>query len=140
MSQDVVGRGRPGTSHVLFAGLSASVNVPWAVDTNGTKVPTHFEINGTELTQVIKHKGGNFTYGITTDPDWIYLARCGAAIAIFAAGNLNAAGKITRVIGKAASFYKTLKKFKSKTAALKSIAYDLSGAKGLDDLIMECWP
>jgi hypothetical protein len=42
----------------------------WAVDANGTQVPTHFESAGTTLYQVGEHRGGNFTYGITADPWW----------------------------------------------------------------------
>lgn len=43
---------------------------PWAVDANGVDVPTHFEISGTDLYQVINHHGGNYAYGITADPWW----------------------------------------------------------------------
>lgn len=43
---------------------------PWAVDANGQKVPTHFEIDGTTLFQVVKHQGAGFEYGIVADPWW----------------------------------------------------------------------
>ncbi len=52
----------------------------WARDANGVAVPTHYEIDGTTLTQVVQHKGGNYAYGITADPWYTsvakVLARC----------------------------------------------------------------
>jgi len=43
---------------------------PWAVDADGVDVPTHFEIEGTELIQVVEHRDGDFAYGIVADPWW----------------------------------------------------------------------
>jgi hypothetical protein len=43
---------------------------PWATDAIGTSVPTHDEIHGTTLTQVVEHHGGTYTYGIVADPWW----------------------------------------------------------------------
>ena len=43
---------------------------PWALDANGVSVPTHYEISGTTLTQIVEHKDGNFSYGIVADPWW----------------------------------------------------------------------
>jgi len=43
---------------------------PWATDANGTAVPTHYEVDGTTLTQVVEHKDGSYSYGITADPHW----------------------------------------------------------------------
>jgi hypothetical protein len=43
---------------------------PWAVDDAGVRVPTHFETDGTTLTQVIQHRGRDFAYGIVADPWW----------------------------------------------------------------------
>lgn len=115
-------------------------DVPWAVDARGGYVETQYEIRGTALVQKVQHRSADIEYPVVADPDFIYLARCGAAIAIFAASNGSLAGKIAKVVGNAAKFYKKLKKFKSKKAAIKSIAYELSGAKGLDDMISKCWP
>lgn len=46
----------------------ADVAAPWAIDANGTKVPTHFETNGRTLTQVVDHTSGHFAYPIVADP------------------------------------------------------------------------
>ncbi|WP_229054318.1 hypothetical protein [Aeromicrobium sp. Leaf350] len=43
---------------------------PWAVDAAGRPVPTHFEINGLSLTQVVEHRSAEFAYGIVADPWW----------------------------------------------------------------------
>ena len=36
----------------------AYADAPWAVDAKGTPVPTHFEVDGTTLYQVIEHADG----------------------------------------------------------------------------------
>ena len=41
---------------------------PWAKDAEGADVPTHYEINGGELVQVVEHRGGGFTYPVVADP------------------------------------------------------------------------
>lgn len=46
------------------------IDTPWAVDARGVTVPTHFEVNGNTLIQVIEHQSGNFAYPITADPQW----------------------------------------------------------------------
>lgn len=50
------------------ANLITSIAPPWAVDGDGTQVPTHCEISGTTLTQVVEHQGGDYEYGIVADP------------------------------------------------------------------------
>lgn len=37
-------------------GVVAGAPAPWAVDAKGKAIPTHFEVKGTTLTQVIKHR------------------------------------------------------------------------------------
>jgi hypothetical protein len=48
--------------------IVAQAEAPWAVDNNGAKVPTHFEINGTTLTQVVDHTQDDVAYPVTSDP------------------------------------------------------------------------
>lgn len=47
-----------------------TVDVPWAKDANGASVPTHYETDGTLLTQVVDHTDGNYAYPITADPNF----------------------------------------------------------------------
>ncbi len=50
-----------------FLGGAAS---PWAVDANGVAVPTHFEVAGNTLIQVVDHVGAGYQYPIVADP-WL---------------------------------------------------------------------
>lgn len=50
-----------------FAGAVAPA---WATDANGADVPTHFEVDGETLTQVVDHTDGNYAYPIVADP-WV---------------------------------------------------------------------
>jgi len=57
---------------------------PWARDANGAEVPTHFEIAGTTLTQIIDHRSGPYAYPIVADPFWDTawkVTKCAGAIA-----------------------------------------------------------
>jgi len=40
----------------------------WAIDKSGKHVPTHYEIKGNKLVQVVDHLSGNYTYPIVADP------------------------------------------------------------------------
>ncbi|MEU5255162.1 hypothetical protein [Streptomyces longwoodensis] len=48
----------------------AAVPAVWARDAQGRQVPTHLETDGTTLTQVIDHTGGDFAYPVVADPWW----------------------------------------------------------------------
>ncbi|WCC79705.1 hypothetical protein O6R08_09465 [Cutibacterium equinum] len=50
--------------------LVGGVDTPWARDASGMRVPTHFEVRGNTLIQVVEHKSRAFTYPITADPSW----------------------------------------------------------------------
>ena len=43
---------------------------PWAVDAAGARVPTHFEVHGNTLYEVVLHRSQGFKYGIVADPWW----------------------------------------------------------------------
>lgn len=59
-----------------------TVQAPWARDANGVAVPTHFEIEGTTLTQVVEHRSGTYAYGITADPAWFAVVAVRACLAL----------------------------------------------------------
>jgi len=40
----------------------------WALDKNGKKVPTHYEIRGNKLIQIVEHLSVNVTYPVVADP------------------------------------------------------------------------
>lgn len=51
----------------LIAGV---IDAPWATDAAGTTVPTHYEVTGDTVTQVVSHTAGDFAYPVTADPWW----------------------------------------------------------------------
>lgn len=51
----------------------AGVSAPWARDAAGAAVPTHFEITGDSLTQVVDHKSAGVQYPVVADP-WLGVA------------------------------------------------------------------
>lgn len=53
------------TREGAYLGAIAS---PWAKDADGKAVPTHFEFDGSQLTQVVNHDLGQFSYPIVADP------------------------------------------------------------------------
>ena len=77
--------------------LIAIGDAPWARDANGAEVPTHYEINGTTLTQVVDHHGGDWAYGITADPSVWKVLRCTAAITIAVGSTVFAVAKLAKI-------------------------------------------
>lgn len=51
-------------SDAPFIGVAA----PWAIDANGTSVPTRYEARGTTLVQIVDHSGAS--YPVTADPTY----------------------------------------------------------------------
>lgn len=47
-----------------------TTTTPWAVDANGNHVPTHYEIEGDSLVQIVEHAAGDHAYPIVADPTW----------------------------------------------------------------------
>lgn len=41
---------------------------PWARDSEGQEIPTHYEVNGSTITQVVAHNTGDWVYPIVADP------------------------------------------------------------------------
>ncbi|WP_229053772.1 hypothetical protein [Aeromicrobium sp. Leaf350] len=56
------------------------IEAPWAYDANGAAVPTHFEVRGSSVIQVVDHTSGDYAYPITADPSIkncnLYTATC----------------------------------------------------------------
>lgn len=122
--------------------LIATAPAPWARDAKGTPVPTHFEIDGTTLIQVVEHRSGEYTYGIVADPDAWFWAKCGAALTLFVAQNVTPAklAKAGTILKSAKALVEHLKKFGSAADAARAFAAFLGSATGVNDLVMRCWP
>ncbi|HEY0216901.1 MAG TPA: hypothetical protein VGC57_10960 [Cellulomonas sp.] len=75
----------------------ATAPAPWAYDSEGRAVPTHFEIDGTTLVQVVEHAAGDFTYPIVADPSWWQITKCAGAIAWVVGSTVFAGAKILQI-------------------------------------------
>ncbi len=56
---------------VIFDGegnVVGGVAAPWAKDANGQAVPTHFQIEGAKLIQVVSHRDADYAYPVVADP------------------------------------------------------------------------
>lgn len=55
-----------------------------AVPATADDVPTHYEVHGSTLTQIVDHTGGRFAYPVVADPVWLApsVVRCLIGIGI----------------------------------------------------------
>ncbi|WP_374314003.1 hypothetical protein [Microbacterium sp.] len=49
-----------------------TTTAPWARDANGRTVPTHYEVDGTALVQIVDPATGDYAYPIIADPTYTY--------------------------------------------------------------------
>lgn len=77
---------------------------PWAVDADGTPVPTHFEVHELTLTQVVRHRAGAFSYGVTADPVWAVAVAAAAWCARGAIGGVSTTALIDIYQGRRSSW------------------------------------
>lgn len=69
--------------------VKLGVAAPWAEDANGQSIPTHYETDGSSLTQVIEHASAeNIAYPVTADPVWGIVIKCVAGITVWLASNV----------------------------------------------------
>ncbi|MDR6174921.1 hypothetical protein QE364_000961 [Nocardioides zeae] len=121
------------------------VDVPWAVDANGEAVPTHFEVDGNLLTQVVD-VDSTTAFPVVADPDLIFFAKCGAAVAVFLAENSALAGKFWRVFKSRKALINTFKGLKGMKMSTKvkyvaqRLGTEVSKMSGIQDLVTRCTP
>lgn len=48
--------------------MISALYAPWAIDADGTPVPTHYVVDGSTLTQVVDHSAKDYVYPIVADP------------------------------------------------------------------------
>ena len=46
-----------------------TIDAPWARDAAGRDIPTHFEVDGATVTQVVEHRGLDLAYPVVADPN-----------------------------------------------------------------------
>jgi hypothetical protein len=99
-----------------------SVAAPWAVDSVGRSLPTHYEVTGGSLTQVVV-TDLNTAFPVTADPTWVWWVGT-TALCVVDLGTYVLPG------GAAAKVAKGITKIKSamtKSAALKKAVDKLGG-------------
>ncbi|WP_121190900.1 hypothetical protein [Microbacterium sp. AG790] len=65
--QDTVTNPKDG-SETQVDRIVGDVQAPWAVDATGAAVPTHYEVSGSTLTQVVEHGRAGTHYPVVADP------------------------------------------------------------------------
>ena len=113
--------------------MHSSFDAPWAYDANGNSVPTHFEVSGNKLTQVVEPTSET-AYPIVSDPDWGKIGMCAATIAGNAALYIVPGGIVGKLLTKTKSIRKAAeilvrtlkaKSYNDKLKALRSLAFGL---------------
>lgn len=99
----------------------ATIGAAWAVDANGTAVPTRYEIDGTTLTQVVE-TDAQTAFPVVADPSWWWWLWTGAACAANLATFVFAAAKLF-------NFATKLSNLAKRSAALKSAIDKIGGAQ-----------
>lgn len=56
------------------------ISAPWARDAAGRTVPTHYEIDGATLVQVVEHRRGGVSYPVVADPSVWKILKCAGSI------------------------------------------------------------
>ncbi len=86
-----------------------ALSAPWATDARGKAVPTHYEVNGDVLTQVVAHRGvSDVAYPIVADPIWLapWVVKCLVGLGLNSAqitkiGSLGSPGSLGAAFGRA---------------------------------------
>jgi hypothetical protein len=101
----------------------ATIGAAWAVDANGEAVATHYEIDGTTLTQVVE-TNAQTAYPVVADPAWYWwvwtATSCAANLATF----VFAAAKLVGLASKLSSIA-------HRSTALTNLIGKLGGAQNL---------
>lgn len=72
------------------------IEAPWAKDANGNDVPTHYEIEGDTLVQIVDFDE-NSAFPIVADPSAWQIAKCAASVTLVVVSTAFAATKIVKI-------------------------------------------
>lgn len=107
--------------------IIATIDAPWAVDANGNQVPTHYDINGSTLTQVIQ-PDSNTAFPVTADPSAKWWAEK-------IAGCIGEIGAAASGAAKIASIMKKLKDISKKDKKVKKLLEIIDDAGGFSKAV-----
>lgn len=120
--------------------LTSHIATPWARDAAGSEVPTHFELDGLRLTQVVEHHGASYAYPVVADPFWSTaweVVKCTAAVGAFIAGNLFLVTKV-RKLGGIAKAVEKLRGASNYANRYKAAIAIFGEVAGVNSLLKEC--
>jgi hypothetical protein len=75
----------------------ASATTPWAKDANGSSIPTHYEVDGNSITQIIDRGDTNWKYPIVADPNWWQITKCVGSLAWVVGSAVFSVAKIAKI-------------------------------------------
>lgn len=82
--------------------ISVAFSPPWAIDAGGNRVPTHYEIRGAAIVQIVDFTEEN-QFPVTADPHGIWgWTLCVAAVASFVLGFAVGGVKLVKILSSAA--------------------------------------
>lgn len=101
----------------------ATIGAAWAVDANGQAVATHYEIDGTTLTQVVE-TDARTAYPVVADPSWFWWAWTAASCVANLATIVFVAAKLVNLASRLSSIA-------NRSAALMTLVNKIGGARNL---------
>ena len=134
-----------GVSLLSDGEIVAEVAVPWAVDANGEAVPTRYEVDGNDIVQVVEVSAST-AFPVVADPDFIFIAKCAAAAALFIAQNAVIASKFWKVFKSAKAPRGCLQEPQGNEVDDKDqvcrqqLGVQAGKLSGVSDLILRCTP
>lgn len=79
-----------------YKNIKQIIEKPWAIDANGKKIPTYFNVSGNILTQTVNHSCED-SFPITADPNAWQITCCVASIATLLVSALVPAANIVQI-------------------------------------------
>ncbi|ROS28646.1 hypothetical protein EDF22_0371 [Rathayibacter sp. PhB127] len=52
-------------------GVALLIGAAWAIDADGDRIPTHYSVSGSTLTQTVDHTAPEVAYPVVADPAWL---------------------------------------------------------------------
>lgn len=74
-----------------------SAEAPWARDASGRALPTHYEVDGGTVYQVVE-TDSTTQYPVVADPNWLKIGKCAAAVAYVAFSAAFVVGKSVAIV------------------------------------------
>lgn len=110
----------PDGSTVVQNVAGVTADAPWAKDADGKDVPTHYEVRGNAVVQVVE-TSADTAFPVVADPNWFKIAKCAAAVAYVAFTAAFVVGKSVAIVRAVKAGIKFVKAVGGPRAAAKLI-------------------